>query len=139
MGYTIKEAAQIMGIPATTLRYYDRQGLLPFVERKQSGYRIFSDNDIMLLRVIDCLKRSGMELKDIRQFTEWLREGDASLEKRYQMFLERKEAVEQQMAEMQKTLDMINHKCWYYKTAIEAGTEAIHFKNINQKELPCEK
>ncbi len=139
MGYTIKEAAQIMGIPATTLRYYDRQGLLPFVERKQSGYRIFSDNDIMLLRVIDCLKRSGMELKDIRQFTEWLREGDASLEKRYQMFLERKEAVEQQMAEMQKTPDMINHKCWYYKTAIEAGTEAIHFKNINQKELPCEK
>ncbi len=66
MGYTIKEAAQIMGIPATTLRYYDRQGLLPFVERKQSGYRVFSDNDIMLLRVIDCLKRSGMELKDIR-------------------------------------------------------------------------
>ena len=137
MGYTIKEAAQIMGIPATTLRYYDRQGLLPFVERKQSGYRIFSDNDIMLLRVIDCLKRSGMELKDIRQFTEWLREGDASLEKRYQMFLERKEAVEQQMAEMQKTLDMINHKCWYYKTAIEAGTEAIHFKNQSDQ-LPCE-
>ncbi len=137
MGYTIKEAAQIMGIPATTLRYYDRQGLLPFVERKQSGYRVFSDNDIMLLRVIDCLKRSGMELKDIRQFTEWLREGDASLEKRYQMFLERKEAVEQQMAEMQKTLDMINHKCWYYKTAIEAGTEAIHFKNQSDQ-LPCE-
>ena len=137
MGYTIKEAAQIMGIPATTLRYYDRQGLLPFVERKQSGYRVFSDSDIMLLRVIDCLKRSGMELKDIRQFTEWLREGDASLEKRYQMFLERKEAVEQQMAEMQKTLDMINHKCWYYKTAIEAGTEAIHFKNQSDQ-LPCE-
>lgn len=137
MGYTIKEAAQIMGIPTTTLRYYDRQGLLPFVERKQSGYRVFSDNDIMLLRVIDCLKRSGMELKDIRQFTEWLREGDASLEKRYQMFLERKEAVEQQMAEMQKTLDMINHKCWYYKTAIEAGTEAIHFKNQSDQ-LPCE-
>ena len=137
MGYTIKEAAQIMGIPATTLRYYDRQGLLPFVERKQSGYRVFSDNDIMLLRVIDCLKRSGMVLKDIRQFTEWLREGDASLEKRYQMFLERKKAVEQQMAEMQKTLDMINHKCWYYKTAIEAGTEAIHFKNQSDQ-LPCE-
>ena len=137
MGYTIKEAAQIMGIPATTLRYYDRQGLLPFVERKQSGYRVFSDSDIMLLRVIDCLKRSGMELKDIRQFTEWLREGDASLEKRYQMFIERKEAVEQQMAEMQKTLDMINHKCWYYKTAIEAGTEAIHFKNQSDQ-LPCE-
>ncbi len=137
MGYTIKEAAQITGIPASTLRYYDRQGLLPFVERKQSGYRVFSDNDIMLLRVIDCLKRSGMELKDIRQFTEWLREGDASLEKRYQMFLERKEAVEQQMAEMQKTLDMINHKCWYYKTAIEAGTEAIHFKNQSDQ-LPCE-
>ena len=124
--YSIKEAADITGIPATTLRYYDKEGLLPFIERKESGYRLFSEGDIQMLRVIECLKNTGMSIKDIRQFADWAQEGDASLQQRYEMFLERRRIVEAQMAELQKTLDLINHKCWYYETAIAAGTETIH-------------
>lgn len=139
MSYTIKEAAEIMNVTPTTLRYYDKQGLLPFMERRESGYRIFSENDILMLRVIECLKKSGMPIKDIRQFTEWVLQGDASLQERYHMFLERKQAVEKQMAELQETLDFINHKCWYYKTAIEAGTEKIHFTETTDAKFPCEK
>ena len=139
MSYTIKEAAEIMNVTPTTLRYYDKQGLLPFMERRESGYRIFSENDILMLRVIECLKKSGMPIKDIRQFTEWVLQGDASLQERYHMFLERKQAVEKQMAELQETLDFINHKCWYYKTAIEAGTEKIHFTEKMDVKFPCEK
>ncbi len=90
-----------------------------------------------MLRVIECLKKSGMSIKDIRQFSEWVLMGDDSLQERYEMFLERKKAVEAQMAELKKTLDFINHKCWYYETAIEAGTEKIHFKEQSD-ELPCE-
>ena len=137
MGYTIKEAAKLLNLSPTTLRYYDKEGLLPFIERKESGYRIFSETDIMMLRIIECLKKTGMPLKEIRQFSKWCQEGDDSLDERYQMFLERKKIVEQQMAELQETLDLINHKCWYYKTAIEAGTEKIHFKQ-NSDALPCE-
>lgn len=137
MTYTIKQAAELTNLTPVTLRYYDKQGLLPFVERKESGYRMFSDGDIAMLRVIECLKKSGMSIKDIRQFSEWVLMGDDSLQERYDMFLERKKDVEAQMAELQKTLDFINHKCWYYKTAIEAGTEKIHFKEQSE-ELPCE-
>ncbi len=137
MSYTIKQAAEIMNVTPTTLRYYDKQGLLPFMERKESGYRIFSDDDISMLHVIECLKKSGMSIKDIRQFSKWVQMGDDSLNERYQMFLERKQVVESQMAELQKTLDFINHKCWYYETAIEAGTEKIHFNEDSDK-LPCE-
>lgn len=137
MEYSIKEAAEIMNVSTATLRYYDKEGLLPFIQRKDSGYRIFSESDITMLRVIECLKKTGMSLKDIRQFAKWCQEGDNSLEERYNMFLERKNVVEQQMAELQQTLDLINHKCWYYKTAIKAGTEKIHFKN-NDVKLPCE-
>ena len=90
-----------------------------------------------MLRVIECLKKSGMSIKDIRQFSEWVLMGDDSLQERYEMFLERKKAVEAQIADLQKTLDFINHKCWYYETAIEAGTEKIHFKE-QSNELPCE-
>lgn len=137
MPYTIKQAAEIMNVTPTTLRYYDKQGLLPFMERKDSGYRIFSENDILMLRVIECLKKSGMPIKDIRQFSKWVQMGDDSLQERYEMFLERKRIVEAQMAELQETLDFINHKCWYYETAIEAGTEKIHYKE-NMGKLPCE-
>ncbi len=137
MPYTIKQAAEIMNVTPTTLRYYDKQGLLPFMERKDSGYRVFSDTDIAMLRVIECLKKSGMPIKDIRQFSKWAQMGDDSLKERYEMFLERKRIVEVQIAELQETLDFINHKCWYYETAIEAGTEKIHFKEQADK-LPCE-
>ena len=137
MAYTIKQTAEITKLTPVTLRYYDKQGLLPFMERKESGYRMFSDGDIAMLRVIECLKKSGMSIKDIRQFSEWVLMGDDSLQERYEMFLERKKAVEAQMAELQKTLDFINHKCWHYETAIEAGTEKIHFREQSDK-LPCE-
>ncbi len=137
MPYTIKQAAELTNLTPVTLRYYDKQGLLPYMERRESGYRMFSDGDIAMLRVIECLKKSGMPIKDIRQFSEWVLMGDDSLNERYEIFLERKKAVEAQIAELQKTLDFINHKCWYYETAIEAGTEKIHFKEQSEK-LPCE-
>jgi len=126
--YTIKEAAAKMNLPASTIRYYDKQGLLPFVQRSESGYRMFSEKDIGLLNMIECLKLTGMPIKEIKQFTLWLQQGDDSLQERYQMFLERRKAVEQQIAQLQQTLKVIDYKCRYYETAIQAGTEAIHIK-----------
>lgn len=134
--YTIKQAAEKMNLTTATLRYYDKQGLLPFVERSESGYRMFSENDMGMLRVIECLKKTGMPIKDIQQFCKWVQMGDDSLQERYDMFLERKRAVEEQLAEIQETLKFVNHKCEYYRTALEAGTEKIHFQNNDS--LPCE-
>ena len=104
MAYTIKQAAELTNLTPVTLRYYDKQGLLPFMERRESGYRMFSDGDIAMLRVIECLKKSGMSIKDIRQFSEWVLMGDDSLQERYEMFLERKRAVEAQMKEDRKSV-----------------------------------
>ena len=124
--YTIKDAARIMNVPASTIRYYDKEGLLPFIERQESGYRVFSEKNMEALRIIDCLKKTGMSIKEIRQFSQWLEQGDASLRQRYEMFLERRRVVEEQMAKLQEVLNTINYKCWYYETAIAAGTEKIH-------------
>lgn len=139
MGYTIKEAAQIMNLSTTTIRYYDKEGLLPFIKRRESGYRIFSDDDITMLRVIECLKKTGMPIKGIRFFVESVKKGDKSLQQRYDFFLERKLVVENQMADLQETLDLINHKCWYYETAIAAGTEKIHYQDNLGDKFACEK
>lgn len=132
MNYTIKQVSNMLNIPATTLRYYDKEGLLPYIERRGSGYRIFSESDIDMLRLIECLKATGMSIKDIKQFVDWTKLGDASLKERHDMFLERKRVVEEQMEALQKTMDLISYKCWYYETALEAGTEKVHEKLKNE-------
>lgn len=115
-----------MNLTVYTLRYYDKEGLMPFVERTHSGNRLFKESDLSALKVIECLKATGMPIKEIKNFIDWCSEGDATLQQRYDMFLERRANVEAQMEELRKTMEVIEHKCLYYKTALEAGTEDIH-------------
>ncbi|WP_130858796.1 MerR family transcriptional regulator [Gracilibacillus phocaeensis] len=129
MTYSIGDVAHKLNITIPTIRYYDREGLLPFVERTKNGSRVFKDTDIELLNIIQCFKLSGLSIKEIKDFIEWCAEGDSTLQQRYDLFMERKTAVEAQMKELKETLDLINHKCDYYKTAVEAGTEDVHKDN----------
>lgn len=126
--YSISEVAKELNLTPYTLRYYDKEGLMPFVERTESGTRLFKESDISALKVIECLKCTGMPIKEIKHFIDWCSEGDSSLQKRYDMFMERKATVEAQMVELKKTMEVIEHKCLYYKTALDAGTEDIHKK-----------
>ncbi|MDF2038457.1 MerR family transcriptional regulator [Cytobacillus oceanisediminis] len=124
--YTISEVAKELNLTVYALRYYDKEGLMPFVERTPSGNRLFKESDLSALKVIECLKATGMPIKEIKNFIDWCSEGDATLQQRYDMFLERKATVEAQMEELRKTMEVIEHKCLYYKTALDAGTEDIH-------------
>lgn len=126
MSYTIKEVSIMLGIPASTLRYYDRKGFLPFVERDESGYRSFSKENILTLRLIECLKSTGMSLEDIRTFFEWVMQGEDTMQQRYEMFLKQRTAVEKQIKHLQKTLEIINYKCMLYDIAIKNGTADIY-------------
>jgi DNA-binding transcriptional MerR regulator len=127
--YSISEVAKELNLTIYTLRYYDKEGLMPFVERAQNGTRLFKESDISALKLIECLKSTGMPIKEIKTFIDWCSEGDSTLQQRYDMFLERKASVEAQMAELKKTMEVIEHKCLYYQTALEAGTEEIHKNN----------
>jgi len=128
MTYSIGEVAKKLNLTVYTLRYYDKEGLMPFIERTASGIRIFKDTDLDSLKMIECLKATGMPIKDIKKFFDWCSQGDSSLQQRYDMFMERMAFVEKQMEDLKKTMEVINHKCWYYQTALEAGTESIHKK-----------
>ena len=120
--YTIGQVSEMFSIPVSTLRYYDREGLFPDMERK-SRIRKFSDNEIEALRVIECLKASGLEIREIKQFMEWSTKGSATYQQRKQLFETRLKKVEEEMANLQKTKDMLKYKCWYYETAIQDGNE----------------
>lgn len=120
--YTIGQISVMFHLPVSTLRYYDKEGLFPGMERS-SGIRRFGKKEIEALRVIECLKKSGLEIKDIKQFMEWCSEGSRTYPQRLELFLNQKEAVEGEIRRLEKVLDMLRFKCWYYEQAIKDGTE----------------
>lgn len=135
MVYTVGEMAKLLGVPASTLRYYDKEGLLPFVERSPGGMRMFQEKDYEWLQIIECLKKTGMPLKDIRTYIDMAMRGDETIEQRLKMIEKQRQAVRAQMAELQKTLDTLDFKCWYYETAKQAGTTAVP-RNMPLEKIP---
>lgn len=135
MFYTVGEMAKKLGIPASTLRYYDQEGLLPFLERSSSGIRMFQDGDYEWLQVIECLKKTGMKLKDIRVFIRMAMQGDETIDARLKLIRKQRESVEKQMEELRQTLATLDFKCWYYETAQAAGTTSVP-RNMTLDEIP---
>lgn len=120
--YTIGQVSEMYNLPISTLRYYDKEGFFPNLMRK-GNIRYFSDDELEAIRVIECLKRSGLEIKDIKQFFQWVMEGPSSYRKRKELFETRKAAVEDEIKAMERTLALLKFKCWYYETAIKDGNE----------------
>ena len=114
MAYTVGEMAKRLGVPASTLRYYDKEGLLPFVGRSSGGIRMFEEKDYEWLRIIECLKKTGMSLKDIREYIELAMQGDETIDRRLEMFRKQRTVLQARMAELQQTMDTLEYKCWFY-------------------------
>ena len=135
MFYTIGEMAQKLDVAPSTLRYYDKEGLLPFVERSSGGIRMFKDEDMEWLRLLGCLKKAGMPLKEIRSFMELSRQGDATIDQRLDLVEKQRGSVLDQMKQLEDTLLMLDYKRWYYQTAQAAGTCAVH-DSLCPEEVP---
>lgn len=132
MTYTIGQAAQRCGLTPHTLRYYDKEGLLPYVERSPSGKRLFKESDFEWLNTINCLKNTGMSLKAIKDFINLSTDGDTTLDARLDIIRRHKKVVERQMEELNRHMKTIDYKLWYYETAVQAGTSAIHNKKSTE-------
>ena len=104
---SIADAAKATGVPASTLRYYDREGLLPDVERLNGGSRVFSDDDLSWIRVIEHLKRAGLTIKEIRRYTDLVQQGNETLSARRDLIHERRQAVEAELARVQGLVDFL--------------------------------
>lgn len=120
--FTIGQVSEMFRIPISTLRYYDKEGLFPNMERA-SGIRRFGETELEALRVIECLKQSGLEIRDIRRFMQWCCEGSKTYPQRRALFQQQRQVVENQIRQLEKTLAMIDFKCWYYEQAIRDGNE----------------
>ena len=112
--YSIGEVAEKFGLSVPTLRYYDKEGLIPNLKKNSAGVRRFTDENLSTLQIVECVKNAGMPIKEIKQFIKWTTEGDESLQERFDMFLQLRLSVQEQMRQLQETLDVINFKCEYY-------------------------
>lgn len=125
MSYTISEISKLMNIKPSTIRYYDKKGLLPNIKRI-NGIRVFEDKDFEWLRVLNCLKKTNMPLKKIKEYVDLTLKGDESLVKRYELIKEQKNNILKEIDNLKYYLKEINYKEWYYLEAIKAGTEKVH-------------
>ncbi|GEO78090.1 transcription regulator [Companilactobacillus mindensis DSM 14500] len=123
MAYSIGQVAEKTGLSSYTLRYYDKQGLMPFVHRDDVGRREFTENDMDFIELITCLKETGMSLKEIREFVNMSMEGNDTLEQRLEMFKKQRDEVLEQIRQSQKYLEKLSHKVQYFEMACAQGTE----------------
>lgn len=135
MLYTVGEMAKLLGVAPSTLRYYDKEGLLPFLERSEGGMRMFKDSDYEWLKIIECLKKTGMPIKDIRNFVIMALQGDETMHARLELFKKQRKSVRQKIDELNSMLDTLDYKCWYYETSIAAGNTSAP-ENMGDDEIP---
>lgn len=135
MYYTVCEVAKRLNLSPHTIRFYSKEGLLDFVDRDQNGNRIFKESDFERLFIIASLKRAGMTIKQIREFTILCDQGDSTIARRLKIIMDQKESVEEQITELQDALDVLKYKTWLYEVALEAGTTAVH-DNMPPEKMP---
>ena len=135
MTYTVGQMAKMLGLAGSTLRYYDKEGLLPFVERSSGGIRMFREKDYEWLQIIECLKKAGMSIKDIKKYMVLLQQGDSTIQERLELFQHQRTVLLEQMVSLQQTLNTLDYKCWYYETALKAGTTDI-LQNMPIEDIP---
>lgn len=119
MNYSIKNVAEKVNISPHTLRYYEKEGLLTEIHRSKGGIRYYTDEDIEVLDLICCLKKTGLPLKEIKTFVQLSREGDATLKERCAILKTQQQSVMEQIAEMQQYLEKVTWKLNYFTSLLQ--------------------
>ena len=121
----IAEVSEHAGISTDTLRYYERIGLIPPVNRNGSGIRDYNDLDIRRVEFIKCMRSAGLPIEVLIDYMELVQQGDRTIEARKEILIEQRNLLVERIQEMQKTLDLLNHKIEVYENRILTKEQAI--------------
>ncbi len=121
MTYSIGEVAKKTGLTTHTLRYYDKEGLLPKIKKSASGIRYFTDDDLLNILILECLKSTGLSLKQIKHYFDLCKMGTKTLNERLEIFYAQRAHLEQEMKNIRENLKRIDFKIRYYKEYIKSG------------------
>ena len=119
--YTVKQVAELFGVSPHTIRYYDNAGLFPDLERGENGERLFSQEQLDWLRVVMCMRKTGLSIAGIRHYIALSERGSATLRERYQIILEQKEKARAELEECKKKIEVLEHKEKWYLAQLREG------------------
>ena len=114
----ISEVSERSGISSDTLRYYERIGLLPPVNRNESGIRDYSELDVRRVEFVKCMRNAGLPIEELIEYYGLVQQGDQTMEARKEILIEQREKLVAKMAEIQKTLDLVDYKINVYENAL---------------------
>ena len=117
---TIQRAAAETGLSADTLRYYERIGILPGIARSESGHRRFSDSDLGWIRLVQCLRATGMSIEDLHRYAELMQLGDSTAPERLRLLEDHRRRIKDEMRELATALELVERKIAGY-TEIAGG------------------
>lgn len=100
------------------MRYYERIGLIPRVNRSESGIRDYNEQDVRRVEFIKCMRSAGLPIEVLIDYMELIQQGDSTIETRKEILVEQRNLLVARILEMQKTLDLLNHKIEVYEKAI---------------------
>ena len=127
---TIAEASNIVNLSADTLRYYERIGLIPEVNRTESGIRNYTEEDLGWIEFSKCMRNAGMSIEALIEYIKLYKKGDATLEARKQLLISQKDVIKERLEEIQNTFDRINYKIKNYeKILVEREKDLLKKKN----------
>jgi len=114
----IAEVSEKFGISSDTLRYYERIGLIWPVNRSSSGIRDYTDLDLRRVEFIKCMRSAGLPVEVLIEYVALVQQGDMTIEARKEILKEQREQLVARIKEMQKTLDVLDHKIEVYENAV---------------------
>jgi DNA-binding transcriptional MerR regulator len=114
----IAEVSKRYDISSDTLRYYERVGLIPPVNRSESGIRDYNEIDVRRVEFIKCMRSAGLPIEVLIEYVDLVQQGDQTIEARKEILKEQRQQLAARMAEMQKTLDILDHKIEVYENAV---------------------
>jgi len=119
----ISTVSERTDLSADTLRYYERIGLIPPIDRSNNGIRDYTETDIKRVEFIKCLKKAGLSIKALTEYMELLQQGDETLEVRKEILINQREVLAAEIEEMQETLDFLDYKIGVYEDRIFRSVE----------------
>lgn len=115
MSYTIGEVSTLLNIKKSTLHYYERVGILDGIEKNSSGHRVYSEEIVEFLKIIRCMRHTGMGIADIKNYVVLCQQGDDTVDTRYEIFVQQKQKLLEQVSELNEYLTYVEKKLDYYQ------------------------
>ena len=113
--YTVKEIAEKMNLTTYAVRYYDNAGLIPYVERTNGNIRLFSDYNLAWLKIVHCLRSTGLPVTEVRRYIEMCREGDSTIPERAALIFDQEKVLREQLENLNRQMGILEYKKRYYE------------------------